>query len=73
MLQIRNGLSFHLHNHGNLRRQKIPRRRYQYQQRGTVSIYNISGKREIDTGTSERLTQMDLQEVPTKENYIAWF
>lgn len=31
---------------------KIPRRRYQYQQRGTVSIYNISGEREIDTGTS---------------------
>lgn len=52
MLQIRNGLPFHLHNHGNLRMQKIPRRRYQYQQRGTVSIYNISGKREIDTGTS---------------------
>ena len=52
---------------------KIPRRRYQYQQRGTVSIYNISGKREIDTGTSKRLAQMNLQEVPTKENYIAWF
>ncbi len=52
MLQIQNELSFHLHNHENLRRQKIPRRQYQYQQRGTVSIYNISGKREVDTGTS---------------------